>query len=98
MDGRGISLKRLIAGFELNMLDPFLLFDEFTNDNPKNYIARFPPHPHHDFKTIAYMINGKIRYEDTDGNKRYLEDSSVQWMTAGKVVIHSEILNNQMAF
>ena len=78
MDGEGISLKRLIAGFELNMLDPFLFFDEFSSDNPKDYIAGFPPHPHHDFETITYMINGKIRYEDTDGNKRYLEDSSVK--------------------
>ena len=90
MDGGGVNLKRLIAGSELNMLDPFLLFDEFGSDNPKDYIAGFPPHPHRGFETITYMINGKFRHEDTAGNKGYLEDGSVQWMTAGKGVIHSE--------
>jgi len=91
MDGGGVNLKRLIAGSELNMLDPFLLFDEFGSDNPKDYIAGFPPHPHRGFETITYMINGKFRHEDTAGNKGYLEDGSVQWMTAGKGVIHSEM-------
>ena len=90
-DGGGVTLKRLIAGSELNMLDPFLLLDEFGSNNPKDYIAGFPPHPHRGFETITYMINGKFRHEDTAGNKGYLKDGSVQWMTAGKGVVHSEI-------
>ena len=91
VDGGGVHLKRLIASPELNMLDPFLLLDEFGSENPKEYIAGFPPHPHRGFETITYMIKGKFRHEDTAGNKGFLEDGSVQWMTAGKGVIHSEM-------
>ena len=91
IDGGGVNLKRIIASPELEMLDPFLLLDEFGSENPEDYIAGFPPHPHRGFETITYMLNGKFRHEDTAGNKGYLEDGSVQWMTAGKGVIHSEM-------
>ena len=90
-DGAGVSLKRVIGSPELNMLDPFLLLDEFGSDNPDDYIAGFPPHPHRGFETITYMINGKFKHKDTAGNEGYLSDGSVQWMTAGKGVIHSEM-------
>ena len=90
-DGAGVNLRRLIGSSELNMLDPFLLLDEFGSENPDDYIGGFPPHPHRGFETITYMINGKFRHKDTAGNEGFLTDGSVQWMTAGKGVIHSEM-------
>ena len=90
-DGAGVNLTRIIASPNLDMLDPFLLLDEFGSDDPDDYIAGFPPHPHRGFETITYMINGKFRHKDTAGNEGYLTDGSVQWMTAGKGVIHSEM-------
>ena len=90
-DGAGVNLTRIIGSPELNMLDPFLLLDEFGSNDPDDYIAGFPPHPHRGFETITYMINGKFRHKDSAGNEGYLTDGSVQWMTAGKGVIHSEM-------
>ncbi len=90
-DGDGVRLNRIIGSPELNMLDPFLLLDEFGSDDPNDYIKGFPPHPHRGFETITYMINGKFRHKDSAGNEGYLKDGSVQWMTAGKGVIHSEM-------
>ena len=90
-DGAGVNLTRIIGSPELNMLDPFLLLDEFGSDNPNDYIAGFPPHPHRGFETITYMLNGKFTHEDTAGNKGHLSEGGVQWMTAGKGVIHSEM-------
>lgn len=90
-DGAGVNLTRIIGSPELNMLDPFLLLDEFGSDNPDDYIAGFPPHPHRGFETVTYMINGKFRHKDTVGNEGHLTDGGVQWMTAGKGVVHSEM-------
>ncbi len=90
-DGAGVKLRRIIGGPDLNMLDPFLLFDEFGSENPDDYIAGFPPHPHRGFETITYMLNGKFRHKDSAGNEGLLTDGSVQWMTAGRGVIHSEM-------
>jgi redox-sensitive bicupin YhaK (pirin superfamily) len=90
-DCAGVNLKRIIASPELDMLDPFLLLDEFGSENPDDYIGGFPPHPHRGFETITYMINGKFKHKDTAGNEGFLTDGSVQWMTAGKGVIHSEM-------
>ena len=90
-DGAGVKLKRIIGSPELNLLDPFLLFDEFGSDNPEDYIAGFPSHPHRGFETITYMLNGKFRHKDSAGNEGFLSDGSVQWMTAGSGVIHSEM-------
>ena len=73
------------------MLDPFLLLDEFGSDDPDDYIAGFPSHPHRGFETITYIINGKWQHKDSTGNEGVLEDGSVQWMTAGRGVIHSEM-------
>ena len=90
-DGAGVNLTRVIGSQQLDMLDPFLLLDEFGSENPDDYIKGFPPHPHRGFETITYMINGKFKHKDTAGNEGYLSDGSVQWMTAGKGVIHSEM-------
>ena len=90
-DGAGVNLTRMIGSPELNMLDPFLLLDEFGSDNPNDYIAGFPPHPHRGFETVTYMINGKFTHKDNAGNEGHLSDGGVQWMTAGKGVIHSEM-------
>ncbi len=90
-DGGGVNLTRIIGSPALNMLDPFLLLDEFGSDNPDDYIAGFPPHPHRGFETVTYMINGNFKHKDTAGNEGYLTDGSVQWMTAGKGVVHSEM-------
>ncbi|MCX4189047.1 pirin family protein [Methylophaga sp. OBS3] len=89
-DGAGVSLRRLIASHELDMLDPFLLFDAFGSSNPDDYIAGFPPHPHRGFETVTYMLAGKMRHEDSAGNAGVIETGGVQWMTAGKGIIHSE--------
>ena len=90
-DGAGVKLNRIIGSPELNMIDPFLLLDEFVSDDPNDYIAGFPPHPHRGFETVTYMLNGKFKHQDTAGNEGYLTDGGVQWMTAGKGVIHSEM-------
>ena len=90
-DGAGVNLTRIIGSPELNMLDPFLLLDEFGSANPNDYIAGFPSHPHRGFETITYMLNGKFRHQDSAGNEGILTDGSVQWMTAGRGVIHSEM-------
>ena len=90
-DGAGVNLTRIIGSPELNMLDPFLLLDEFGSDNPDDYIAGFPPHPHRGFETITYMLNGKWQHKDSAGHEGLLGDGSVQWMTAGRGIVHSEM-------
>lgn len=90
-DGAGVKLKRILGSPELNMLDPFLLLDEFKNDDPKNYEAGFPDHPHRGFETVTYMVAGEFTHRDSKGHTGHLKAGSVQWMTAGKGLIHSEM-------
>lgn len=90
-DGAGVRLKRILGSPECDYLDPFLLFDEFRNDNPDDYIAGFPSHPHRGFETVTYMLRGQMRHEDSAGNTGLLTAGSVQWMTAGQGIIHSEM-------
>ncbi|MEE2877323.1 MAG: pirin family protein [Candidatus Neomarinimicrobiota bacterium] len=90
-DGAGVNLKRIIGSPELDYLDPFLLLDEFGSDNPDDYIAGFPPHPHRGFETVTYMLQGRFRHKDSAGNEGQLTSGSIQWMTAGRGVIHSEM-------
>jgi len=90
-DGDGVQLTRIIGGAELNMLDPFLLLDAFGSDKPQDYIGGFPAHPHRGFETVTYMLDGKMRHEDSAGNAGVIEAGGVQWMTAGKGIIHSEM-------
>lgn len=90
-DGDGVSLTRVIGTPQLNMLDPFLLLDEFGSDQPLDYIGGFPSHPHRGFETVTYMLAGKMRHKDSAGNAGVIEPGGVQWMTAGKGIIHSEM-------
>jgi redox-sensitive bicupin YhaK (pirin superfamily) len=90
-DGAGVKLKRILGSPELNMLDPFLLLDEFKNDNPDDYAAGFPDHPHRGFETVTYMMAGAFRHRDSKGHEGHLTSGSVQWMTAGRGIIHSEM-------
>eukprot|EP01133_Synstelium_polycarpum_P012009 gene12009-14040_t len=88
-DGAGVKLKRVIGG-PISSLDPFLLLDEFKSDKPGDYIAGFPNHPHRGFETVTYMLAGKMEHRDHKGNHGILSPGSVQWMTAGRGIIHSE--------
>ncbi len=90
-DGAGVKLRRSIGSGQAARLDPFLMLDEFGTDNPGDYIAGFPPHPHRGFETVTYMIDGHMRHEDHLGNVGHLKSGGVQWMTAGRGVIHSEM-------
>jgi redox-sensitive bicupin YhaK (pirin superfamily) len=90
-DGAGVKLRRSIGARQSLRLDPFLMLDEFGTENPDDYIAGFPPHPHRGFETVTYMIDGHMRHEDHLGNIGELKSGGVQWMTAGRGVIHSEM-------
>ncbi len=90
-DGAGVRLTRVIGQPGLSELDPFLLLDEFRSDNPGDYIAGFPEHPHRGFETVTYLIAGRMRHEDNKGHKGLLTAGSVQWMTAGRGIVHSEM-------
>lgn len=90
-DGAGVSLTRVFGGSALERFDPFLMLDEFGSDDPDQYIAGFPPHPHRGFETVTYMLEGRMRHEDHLGNVGLLEPGAVQWMTAARGVIHSEM-------
>jgi len=90
-DGAGVSLTRVLTGKLQRRLDPFLMLDAFGSDDPDDYIAGFPDHPHRGFETITYMLAGRMRHRDSAGHEGLLGDGGVQWMTAGRGVIHSEI-------
>jgi len=90
-DGAGVKLTRVLAQPLQRRLDPFLMLDAFGSHNPEDYIAGFPDHPHRGFETITYMIAGRMRHRDSAGHEGLLENGGVQWMTAGRGVIHSEI-------
>ena len=90
-DGAGVRLNRVIGGAGIERFDPFLMLDEFGSDNPDDYIAGFPPHPHRGFETITYMLEGRMRHEDHLGNVGLLQSGGVQWMTAARGIIHSEM-------
>ncbi len=94
-DGAGVRLTRLIGQELQKRLDPFLMLDNFGSDNPDDYIAGFPDHPHRGFETITYMLAGRMRHRDSAGHEGLLENGGVQWMTAGRGVIHSEIPEQQ---
>ncbi len=90
-DGAGVRLTRIIGTRELDHVDPFLLLDEFRSDNPGDYIAGFPEHPHRGFETVTYMLAGRMRHRDNQGNEGLLRAGSIQWMTAGRGIVHSEM-------
>ncbi|HTU67845.1 MAG TPA: pirin family protein [Steroidobacteraceae bacterium] len=90
-DGAGVKLTRVIGQPRLPDLDPFLLLDEFGTDKAEDYIAGFPEHPHRGFETVTYMLDGRMRHKDNHGHEGVLEPGSVQWMTAGRGIVHSEM-------
>jgi redox-sensitive bicupin YhaK (pirin superfamily) len=90
-DGAGVKLTRVIGQRALEMLDPFLMLDEFRSDSASDYIGGFPDHPHRGFETVTYMLAGRMRHGDNQGNSGLLTPGSVQWMTAGRGIVHSEM-------
>ncbi len=94
-DGAGVKLTRVIGQPQLTDLDPFLMLDEFGTDNPGDYIAGFPDHPHRGFETVTYMLDGRMRHRDNHGHEGVLVPGSVQWMTAGRGIVHSEMPEQQ---
>jgi quercetin 2,3-dioxygenase len=90
-DGAGVKLRRVIGQPQLPDLDPFLMLDEFGTDKAEDYIAGFPDHPHRGFETVTYMLDGRMRHRDNHGNEGVLVPGSVQWMTAGRGLVHSEM-------
>ena len=90
-DGAGVELVRVIGQPALMQLDPFLLLDAFRSDNPDDYIAGFPSHPHRGFETVTYILNGKMRHKDNAGHEGVIESGGIQWMTAARGIVHSEM-------
>jgi redox-sensitive bicupin YhaK (pirin superfamily) len=90
-DGAGVKLVRMIGQPAIMDLDPFLLLDAFRSDNPDDYLAGFPAHPHRGFETVTYLLEGRMRHKDNAGNEGVIEAGGIQWMTAGKGIVHSEM-------
>jgi redox-sensitive bicupin YhaK (pirin superfamily) len=90
-DGAGVKLTRVLTQPLQRRLDPFLMLDAFRTDDPQDYVGGFPDHPHRGFETVTYMIAGRMRHRDSAGNQGLLANGGVQWMTAGRGVIHSEM-------
>ncbi len=91
MDGAGVKINRVLTQTLQRRLDPFLMLDNFGSDEANDYIAGFPSHPHRGFETVTYMLSGRMRHRDSAGNEGLLSNGGVQWMTAGRGVIHSEM-------
>jgi quercetin 2,3-dioxygenase len=94
-DGAGVRLRRSLGSAQLDHLDPFLLLDEFKSDESSDYAAGFPDHPHRGFETVTYMLAGAMEHRDHAGNRGFLQPGSVQWMTAGRGIVHSEMPRQQ---
>jgi redox-sensitive bicupin YhaK (pirin superfamily) len=90
-DGAGVKLRRSLGASQLQRHDPFLMLDEFYSDDPQDYLAGFPSHPHRGFETVTYMLDGHMRHEDNQGNRGDLGPGDVQWMSAARGIIHSEM-------
>ncbi len=90
-DGAGVSIRRIGGNMMHSSLDPFLMIDEIRSNDESDYMAGFPPHPHRGFETITYLLKGHMKHEDHMGNVGIMRDGGVQWMTAGRGVIHSEM-------
>jgi redox-sensitive bicupin YhaK (pirin superfamily) len=90
-DGAGVRLRRIFGFNEEGLFDPFLLLDYFGSDNPHDYIAGFPWHPHRGMETVTYMLEGKVEHGDSLGNKGIIGKGDIQWMTAGNGIIHQEM-------
>jgi len=91
LEGAGVKLKRVFGYYEMPLLDPFLLLDNFGSNNPDDYIAGFPWHPHRGIETVTYMLAGEVEHGDSLGNKGVIYSGDVQWMTAGSGIVHQEM-------
>jgi redox-sensitive bicupin YhaK (pirin superfamily) len=91
VEGAGVNLKRVFANSQAQRLDPFLLLDHFGSDNPADYLAGFPWHPHRGIETVTYMLSGTVEHQDSIGNQGNISSGDVQWMTAGSGIIHQEM-------
>jgi redox-sensitive bicupin YhaK (pirin superfamily) len=89
-DGAGVKLRRSLGRAQDLRHDPFLMLDEFFSDNPDDYLAGFPTHPHRGFETVTYMLEGRMRHEDSEGHRGDLGPGDVQWMTAARGIVHTE--------
>jgi redox-sensitive bicupin YhaK (pirin superfamily) len=94
-DGAGVRLKRIFANSEVPQFDPFLLLDDFGSSDPKDYLPGFPWHPHRGIETVTYMLHGVVRHGDSMGNQGEISDGQVQWMTAGRGIVHQEMPQKQ---
>ncbi|MEA3413340.1 MAG: pirin family protein [Pseudomonadota bacterium] len=94
-DGAGVRLTRYIGDPRLDRLDPFLLLDKMHSDQAGDYIAGFPEHPHRGFETVTYLLAGRMRHADSKGHEGVIEPGGVQWMTAGRGILHSEMPEQQ---
>lgn len=90
-DGAGVELTRVIGQPALMMVDPFLMLDAFRSDKPEDYIAGFPAHPHRGFEAVTYLLAGRVRHKDSAGHEGVIQAGDIQWMTAGRGIVHSEI-------
>ena len=90
-DGAGVKLTRVLTQNLQRRLDPFLMLDAFATDNPGDYIGGFPDHPHRGFETVSYMLQGRLRHRDSAGHEGLAVPGGVQWMTAGRGIVHSEM-------
>ena len=91
IEGAGVRITRVLTQDLQRRLDPFLMLDIFRSDNPDDYGAGFPSHPHRGFETVTFMVDGRMRHKDSAGHEGLVENGGVQWMTAGRGVIHSEM-------
>ena len=96
-DGAGVKLRRVLTHDLQQRLDPFLMLDALGSDKPGDYIAGFPDHPHRGFETVTYMIAGRMRHRDSGGHEGLLENGGVQWMTAGRGLVHSEMPERKLS-
>ncbi len=90
-DGAGVRLRRLMGTAHSPSIDPFLMLDYFDSPNASDYLAGFPDHPHRGFETVTYMLAGRMRHRDNHGHEGVIEPGGVQWMTAGRGIVHSEM-------
>ena len=95
IEGAGVHLKRAFGSYQVPMLDPFLLLDDFHSNHPDDYIKGFPWHPHRGIETITYVLEGKVEHGDSMGNKGVIHSGDIQWMTAGSGIIHQEMPTGQ---
>ena len=91
LEGAGVRLRRFMGGRRLDRLDPFLLFDYFASDDPRDYLAGFPMHPHRGIETVTYMVDGLVHHKDVLGNEGDIAAGDVQWMTSGDGIFHEEM-------